>query len=240
VNTSVPAIAGTARWGQSLTATSGVWSPTATYTYSWWRSTNGGTSWGPISGARGPDYTLTTADVGARIRMTVTASNDYGGATATSATVGPVQSAIPVTTSPPVISGAALVGQQLKTTGGVWSPAGTETFQWRRSGNGGRTWSNIAGATAASYRLVAADLGDRIEVTVTSTDAAGSARATSAAVGPATAAVKVTSAKAKAARAKSARAKTAKAKTATAKTAKAKAARARAARAKSVRRAERV
>jgi hypothetical protein len=252
VNTSAPAIAGTARWGQTLSASSGAWSPTGTYTYSWMRSTDGSSSWAAIPGASGPAYTLTTADDGARIQVAVTASNAYGNATATSATVGPVQSTVgpvqstvgpvqsvpPAATRPPGISGAARLGQVLRTTGGVWSPAGADTFQWRRSGNGGRTWSNIAGATAARYRLVAADLGDRIDVTVTAADASGSARATSAAVGPVTAARKATSARAKSARAnprrgKSVRTTAARAKAAKAKSARAKAARAKAARAKS-------
>ena len=237
VNASGPAIAGTARWGQSLTATSGVWSPTGTFTYGWSRSTNGGRSWTSITGASGPDYTVTTADVGAWIQVTVTASNAYGSATATSATVGAIQSAAPVATRPPVISGAAHLGQQLRTTGGGWSRAGADTFQWRRSGNGGRTWSNIPGATAASCRLVAADLRHRIEVTVTSADSAGSARSTSAAVGPVTAAVKATS-RAQFSRANPRRGNSARATAARAKAARAKAARAKAARAKSARSAE--
>jgi hypothetical protein len=220
VNTSAPTIAGPARLGQSLTATSGVWSPAGTYTYRWARSTNGGSSWAGIAGATGPGYTLAAADAGARIEVTVTAANAYGSTAATSAAVGPVQSGAPAATSPPVISGTARQGQQLRSTGGTWNPAGAVAYRWRRSRNGGRKWSNIGGADTAGYTLVAGDVGDRIEVTVTAADSSGSASATSASVGP------VTAAKSKSARARATAARASAARVARARSAKAKAARA--------------
>ena len=209
-----PTVAGTPRQGQGLSATAGTWNPNGFDTYQWKRSTNGGRTWSAISGATSTGYTLTAADVGARIEMTVTATNGFGATSATSAAAGPVQPAAPVATALPVISGSPWSRQLLRTSAGAWNPAGTNSYQWRRSANGGRTWSAIAGATTSSYRLSAVDIGDRIDVTVTAANAAGRLTATSAAIGPVTA----TAAETAKARAKAKAATVARAKAATART----------------------
>jgi hypothetical protein len=65
--------------------TQGVWSPDAiSFTYQWQR---GGTN---IAGATGNYYQTAAADVGLLVTCAVTASNSYGGATATSNTLGPI------------------------------------------------------------------------------------------------------------------------------------------------------
>ena len=62
----------------------------------------------------------------------------------------------------PVISGTARVGRVLSTTGGAWSvESPVLAYQWLRDGVA------IAGATAPSYRLIAADAGSNISVAVT-------------------------------------------------------------------------
>ncbi len=82
------------------------------------------------------------------------------------------------------MSGTAAQGQTLGASDGSWT--GTQpirySFQWRRDG------VEIAGANGSSYTLAAADVGQRLDVTVTAANPAGSARAISAAtaaVGPA-------------------------------------------------------
>jgi hypothetical protein len=82
----------------------------------------------------------------------------------------------------PLISGSTVVGQTLTTTDGTWTgfPAPAFTYQWKRNG------ANISSATASSYLLVSADAGANMTVTVTATNTAGSANATSLAVGPIT------------------------------------------------------
>ena len=63
------------------------------------------------------------------------------------------------------VVGTPRVGELLAARGGI-SPAGpARTFQWKRDGRA------IAGATGESYRLVAADAGRRITVTITGTKA---------------------------------------------------------------------
>jgi hypothetical protein len=81
----------------------------------------------------------------------------------------------------PAITGVAEVGRTLTTTNGTWS--GTEPFtfsyQWGRCGRGGGSCVAIAGATAQTYVLVAADQGHRMRVRVTATNSAGSRTAVS-------------------------------------------------------------
>lgn len=67
-----------------------------------------------------------------------------------------------VNVTTPVITGQPRVGRTVSTTGGTWSvESPTLAFQWNRDG------VPIDGATAASYRLVAADAGAALTVTVT-------------------------------------------------------------------------
>src|SRR3954470_807577 len=81
VNTSRPVINGTPRRGQLLTVTSAWDAPGASYTYQWQRSTDGVT-WTTIGTSA--TYTLTSAERDARVRVTLTATNPYGQASATS------------------------------------------------------------------------------------------------------------------------------------------------------------
>jgi DNA-binding beta-propeller fold protein YncE len=85
VNTSPPTISGTAQQGQTLTANQGSWtnSPTS-YGYEWLRCDSGGANCSPISGATGSTWTLTEADVGKTVRVSVIASNASGPSAAVS------------------------------------------------------------------------------------------------------------------------------------------------------------
>ena len=75
----------------------------------------------------------------------------------------------PVNTVAPVASGTGTVGQTLSCTQGTWSYAPTSyARQWLRGG------ANIAGATATTYVLVAADSGTSVSCRVTATNPAGS------------------------------------------------------------------
>jgi Calcineurin-like phosphoesterase len=87
----------------------------------------------------------------------------------------------PANTSPPTISGSPVQGQTLTADPGSWSGTAplAYAYQWRRCDAGGGSCSDIAGATATSYTLVAADVGSTIRVRVTATNSAGSAAASS-------------------------------------------------------------
>ena len=89
--------------------------------------------------------------------------------------------AAPSNTSPPTISGSAVVGQTLAAGHGTWTNSPTSySYQWRRCDSAGVSCATITGATAKTYTLVAADAGHRIRVRVTATNADGSGSAISA------------------------------------------------------------
>ncbi|MGA2929461.1 MAG: C1 family peptidase, partial [Solirubrobacteraceae bacterium] len=184
-NTALPAISGTARQGQTLSASTGTWSPAGTsYTYQWQRSTNAGSTWSAISGATSATYSLAIADGAADVRVQVTAKNGSGQAAATSTAVGPVASGAPASTVAPTVTGTAREGQALSASTGTWdAPATSYADQWQRSTDG-TTWANIAGATRTTYTPASADLAATVRVVVTATNSYGHTSATSAAVGP--------------------------------------------------------
>ena len=153
----VPTIAGTATFGQTLTASSGMWGPgAALLTYRWARN---GT---PIAGATSPRYGVVAADIGARLTVTVTGTKSpYAPLSLTSAATRVIPS-LPLTATPrPTILGTAALGKTLSVKAGTWAPAPVRlTYQWLRNG------APIAGATATTYRLTAADSGTSITVAV--------------------------------------------------------------------------
>jgi hypothetical protein len=83
---SLPTVSGTAQQNQTLSASTGSWSGTTpmTYSYQWQRCDSGGGSCAAISSATAAKYTPVAADVGSRMRASVTASNSQGSATAAS------------------------------------------------------------------------------------------------------------------------------------------------------------
>jgi len=164
VNTTAPAISGTATEGRTLTVSNGTWSNSPTsYAYQWFR---GATA---IPGATAFTYVLTSTDVGSTIQAKVTATNTGGSAQASSNTTPIVAMGAPVNTVAPTVSGTATQGQTLTTTNGTWTGATpTFTYQWFRA------TTVISGATATSYVLQAADVGSTIHCKVTATNAGGS------------------------------------------------------------------
>jgi serine protease AprX len=89
---------------------------------------------------------------------------------------------LPTTTSLPTIHGTAVAGTELSADAGVWSgtPPLSYAFQWQRCATSGLDCQNIAGATAATYTVDAADVGSTLLVLVEATGGEGSAMAMSA------------------------------------------------------------
>jgi hypothetical protein len=83
------------------------------------------------------------------------------------------------TVVPGVTPTTAVAGTTLSTTNGTWNNTPTSfAYQWRRAGVA------ISGATASTYVVQAADIGQAVTCVVTATNAVGSASATSNAVTP--------------------------------------------------------
>ena len=184
VNTAAPALTGQPARGSTLTGTQGAWSGIGnTYAWQWQHSSDGGSTWTDIAGAVGSTYPLWPSDANTMIRLRITAANADGQLTLTSAAVGPVLSAPPISTAAPTLTGSAQRGQTLTGTQGTWSGLGnTYTYRWQRSADG-QTWTNITGASDSSYTITLADEQNkiRLQVIAANPDAPGGVSAISSA-----------------------------------------------------------
>jgi hypothetical protein len=183
-NTVRPTISGTARDGSTLTAGVGRWTNNPTsFSYAWLRCGTEGANCTAIAGAVSRRYTLTTGDVGHRIRVQVTATNTSGSSTATSSATGIVAAVgtAPRNTSAPTITGNPQEGQTLTASSGGWS--GTTpisyAYQWSRCDAAGTNCAAIAGATGQTYNPTAGDVTHTLRVAVTASNRLGSSSATS-------------------------------------------------------------
>lgn len=156
------AVAGT---GASFNVTAGGTS----LTYQWQISTDGST-WANVSGATAATYKLATvalSDSGHQFRVEV--SNSAGSITSNPALLTvTAASAKPTITTQPAASVSVVTGQSATFTV-VASGDPTLTYQWQSSSDGGATFANISGATAASYTTPAtavSDSGKRFRVLV--------------------------------------------------------------------------
>src|SRR5207248_243837 len=87
----------------------------------------------------------------------------------------------PADAAPPVLSGTAMSGQSLAASSGSWTGSAplVYSYQWQRCDSGGNGCAAIAGATAASYRASAGDVGATLRARVTATNVAASSAADS-------------------------------------------------------------
>jgi hypothetical protein len=177
VSTATPTISGTAQQGQTLAASKGGWSGSPTsYTYAWSQCDASGNTCSAISGATSATYTPATTDVGHTLRVAVTATNDGGSGSATSAQSAVVSStAAPTPTTAPAISGTPSVGSTLTANKGTWSGSPTSmSVQWWRCDSNGDSCAAVAGATGDTYAVTQADAGETIRLSVVATNAVGS------------------------------------------------------------------
>jgi len=122
-----------------------------TPTYQWQVSINGGSSFSNISGATNASYTIsstTSSENGYEYQCV--ASNGVSPAATTTAATLTVDYAPAITTQP--------TGQSVNSGSGVTFTAAatgnpTPTYQWQVSTNGGSNFSNIGGATNATYSI---------------------------------------------------------------------------------------
>lgn len=150
---------GAVRSGSIVTAHPGEWTPTPSgFSYQW--LSNGMA----IPGATSSSYLIAPADVGKSLSVRVTASRpDYPSNSATSP-ARVVAQGTPLTWSTPWITGAPQEGAVLTANTGNWNHINsnpvTYAYQWLRDG------TPIAGATAKTYALTAADVGSHVRVSV--------------------------------------------------------------------------
>ena len=123
--------------------------------------------------ATGAAYTLSGSDVGALVRVAVTATNPDGSATAYSTPTTLINAAPPTNSQAPTLTGSIHRDQQLSANPGSWGGADNAyTYQWQRSANG-TTWTDISGANTAAYTITTADELDGLRVLVTAANPDG-------------------------------------------------------------------
>ena len=149
--TGTVSISGTAQAGQTLTADISGLGGSGTIAYQWKRNESF------TIGTNSSTYTITAADAGFAITVTVTRSGNSGSVTSSQA--GPI--GLPVLTGTVSISGNALVGQTLTADISGLGGSGTIAYQWKRNG------SITIGTNSGTYTITAADAGFAITVTVT-------------------------------------------------------------------------
>lgn len=152
-----PSISGFASIGHALTASPGSWTPRdISFRYQWARD---GVD---ITGATAAKYTVTSADLGAQLTVTVTGTRLLAhSVTAVSEPTAPV---VTSQLHGPVPNFGAFItpAKSLTVFPGTWEPAPvTLTYQWKRSGE------PIPGATGKTYEITLADPGHALSVEVT-------------------------------------------------------------------------
>ena len=117
-NKQEPAVLGTPQVGQTLTATTGVWSSApGSYTYQWFAD---GVA---IKGATLSTLVVAPGRVGQQLSVRVTATaTGYAAATAASVSTVGVAPGVITTVAEPVVTGEPLVGKVLTATQGVLRP----------------------------------------------------------------------------------------------------------------------
>jgi hypothetical protein len=179
--TSAPVVTGSAVAGSLLTGTSGTWSGSGTisYAYQWYRCDAAGAHCSTIHGATAATYKLAAQDATHTMGLTVNARDTAGKATAYASLVGPVAAAGAslIATAQPAVSGTGASGKPVSVTTGTWSPAATAySYAWQRCNANGRICVPIAGATLATYSVVAADSRHQLLAIVQATSGNNSAK----------------------------------------------------------------
>jgi hypothetical protein len=187
-----PTISGSTRIPTTLSATTGTWTgvPAPAYAYAWYRCTSSGsasealpTGCTAIDLATSASYDVVDADVGAYLRVRVTATNVGDSAAHFSAATAIITRDVAANTSAPTITGTAKVDATLTAAKGTWSgtPAPTYGYQWYRCTGTGTAADTvpsgctaIGGATSGTYMVDDLDYAKYLRVRVIGTNTYGS------------------------------------------------------------------
>jgi hypothetical protein len=150
-----PTISGSVRVGATLTGHRHTWTPAtgATFEYRWFVD--------GVQVSEGQTFAPSVDQLGKRIYLSVVGTKAGYFAPERTSKSYTIASGY-LKKGKTSISGSRNVGETLTADPGAWAPANTVfTYQWLRSGH------PITDATSASYQLVAADYGKKIDVKVT-------------------------------------------------------------------------
>lgn len=162
-NTSPPTVTvaagGVPEVGSTVTASPGTWSPSSGVNFAYQWLADGA----DIPNAKSASLPVTSALLGKKLSVRVTGSGflDTPG-TATSAQTVAVENPAVRNLSLPTITGTLKIDNTVGSSTGTWSPGGgTYTRQWFADGVA------ISGATAATYKITAAEVSKKLSVRVT-------------------------------------------------------------------------
>ncbi len=176
VNTTAPALSGTAEQGDTLKVSNGSWSnnPTA-FSYAWADCSSSGNNCSPITGATSSRYTLSAADVGSTIICVVTATGPGGSTSANSNKSAAVAAAPTPAASQPTTTAllasptTAVTNQSVTLIATVTSSRGSSTALW-----GAVTFENGGAAIAGCANLPVTPSGQSATVACTTSFTASS------------------------------------------------------------------
>ena len=128
-NTSAPTVTGQSQVGQTLSGTTGSWSGSQpmSFAYQWRRCDATGANCVAVSGATAQTYVLVAADQGSTIRVSVTATNPYGSASAQSSPTAVVTAAPP--SGGKRLYWGAWIGNQFTGTEAPWDMNAVSDFE---------------------------------------------------------------------------------------------------------------
>ena len=130
------------------------------YSWQWYLGTTA------IKGATSVSYTPTIAQVGKKLKWTVTLNSPKTTKVTLTSTPQTVLAAYGPDNGTAVSTGYAMVGQTIAATVAEKRTGFTTSYVWLRSNDQGG-WTPIAGATKLSYKLAAADLNNYVAIRTT-------------------------------------------------------------------------
>jgi len=178
-NITAPVVTGEWTVGMTISASTGSWSTSGTYTYLWQSSSNN-SSWTDIASATSSTFALTSSEASKYVRVQVINTSSAGSGIAYSASRSKVGA--PYNTTAPAISGTVKIGSTQTVTTGTWSNTPTSyAYQWQKSADG-ISWIDLSGETAATY-VPTFDIANlQIRVNVSAGNAVDTATVTSATI----------------------------------------------------------
>ena len=153
-------------------------------TWTWALSSDGTSGWTPVLGATSSDtsstLTIAASYVGSYLRATASYTDAVGSGKSANAVTAAVSEdddgTVTLSTRTPEV-GSAIRATLTDPDGGVTG----ETWQWAKSNNGSTGWTDIQGATSASYTPGRSDAGAFLRATVSYDDAVGTGKSAQAA-----------------------------------------------------------
>jgi len=174
-----PSISGAALDGELLQGQQGLWTGPGpiSLSYQWQSCNQSGAACVAIPGATEATYRLSDANLGATIRLDVTATSPHGQASDVTEPTSIVVAGPPVGETPALsdsLSTYAYPGEVVTATAGAHGQGPvSETYQWELCNGSGENCAAISGATGSSYTIVEGDSGRTIRVTVTYSNSHG-------------------------------------------------------------------